>query len=47
MKKGKSRTRVARRDIVRENAKRAIKKPRDQAVYDRKAYDGTTREETP
>lgn len=40
MKKGKSRTRIARRDILRSNAKNDARKARQQAKsYDRFDYD--------
>ncbi len=42
MRKGKSRTRIARRDIMRSNAANARHKVQ-QAGYDRRQYDGTER----
>ncbi len=48
MKKGKSRTRKARNDIMRSNANNARRKARQQAkAYDQKRYDGNQSEETP
>ena len=45
-RKGKSRTRMARRDILRTNAANARRKARQQArQYDRSRYDGSQREE--
>jgi len=44
-KKGKSRIRTARIDIMKRNAANARRKARAKA-YDRKAYDGTTCEES-
>ncbi|MFZ2472768.1 MAG: hypothetical protein WAW52_12625 [Methanothrix sp.] len=41
-RKGKSRTRIARRDIIRTNASNARRKARQQAkAYDRTKYDGS------
>jgi len=40
MKKGKSKTRIARRDIMRSNAKIAARKARQRPAYDRRQYDG-------
>ncbi len=47
-RKGKSRTRMARRDILRTNAANARRKARQQARsrYDRRQYDGSQREES-
>ncbi len=46
-RKGKSRTRMARRDILRTNAANARRKARQRArQYDRTAYDGSQREES-
>jgi len=44
-RKGKSRTRMARRDIMRTNAANARRKARQQSRYDRTRYDGSQREE--
>ncbi|OPX73965.1 MAG: hypothetical protein A4E48_02358 [Methanosaeta sp. PtaU1.Bin060] len=38
--KGKNRTRIARRDIMRSLAKNAVRKARQRAAYDRRQYDG-------
>jgi hypothetical protein len=43
MKKGKSKNRSARRDILKENARNAARKARTTAIkarYDRQNYDG-------
>jgi hypothetical protein len=40
MKKGKTGTRIARRDNGRSNAKIAARKARQRAAYDHKGYDG-------
>ena len=47
-RKGKSRTRTARRDIMRSNASNARRKARQQARarYDRQQYDGSQKEES-
>ena len=47
MRKGKSKNRSARRDILKENARNAARKARTQTKgYDRKAYDGNANEES-
>jgi hypothetical protein len=43
MKKGKSRTRKARHDVMRYNQKLAAKKPKAKS-YDRASYDGSISE---
>lgn len=43
--KGKSRTRAARRDIMKSNAANARRKAR-QAGYDKRRYDGSQKEES-
>ena len=46
MGKGKSRTKAARRDILRANAANARRKAREQArQYDRRQYDGSQKGE--
>ena len=45
-RKGKSRTRMARRDILRTNAANARRRARQQArTYDRQAYDGSQQQQ--
>ena len=48
MKKGKSRTRAGRRDILRTNAANARRRARQQQArqYDRRQYDGSQKEES-
>ena len=46
MRKGKSRTRTARRDIMRSNAANARRKARE-AGYDKRRYDGSQEHGTP
>ena len=48
MRKGKSRTRAGRRDILRTNAANARRRARQQARsrYDRTRYDGSQKEES-
>ena len=47
MRKGKSRTRMGRRDILRTNAANARRRARRQArQYDRTRYDGSQKEES-
>lgn len=45
MRKGKSRTRNARTDIMRANAANARRRARKQAAYDRQQYDKPVRED--
>ena len=46
MRKGKSRTRMGRRDILRSNAANARRRARQQArTYDKRQYDGSQKEE--
>ncbi len=46
MRKGKSRTRNARTDIMRANAANARRRARKQAAYDRRQYDKPQIEES-
>ena len=48
MRKGKSRTRAGRRDILRTNAANARRRARQRARsrYDRTQYDGSQKEES-
>lgn len=46
MRKGKSRTRIARRDIMRSTAKNAARRARQRTAYDHRQYDKPQSEES-